>query len=144
MNNDIVKLLIVKFPQIEIINNKIWGNNEICDILEFLKNCPDLYFDMLVSIIAVDYIEFIELSYILLSSEYNDMLSISVKVNDIAQSVINIYPSAYFDECEIYDMFGVNFIGNKNLRRLFMPESWQGYPLRKNYTMNDERLTWNG
>ena len=75
MNNDIVKLLIVKFPQIEIINNKIWGNNEICDILEFLKNCPDLYFDMLVSIIAVDYIEVIELSYILLSSEY--MLTLS-------------------------------------------------------------------
>ena len=47
------------------------------------------------------------------------------------------------DSIEIYDLFGIEFQNNKNLKRLFMPYSWKGFPLRKNYQMNDERLNWN-
>ena len=59
-------------------------------------------------------------------------------------SVITLYKSAYFDECEIFDMFGVNFKGNIYLKRLYMPETWLGNPLLKSYIQNDERLAWNG
>ena len=46
-------------------------------------------------------------------------------------------------EKEIYDLFGIKFIGNKELKRLYMPESWKGHPLKKDYIENDERLNWN-
>jgi hypothetical protein len=47
------------------------------------------------------------------------------------------------DEKEIFDLLGVNFIGNKELKRLYMPETWEGHPLKKDYQENDERLNWN-
>jgi type IV secretory pathway VirB4 component len=51
--------------------------------------------------------------------------------------------SAVADEKEIYDLFGVKFLGNEELKRLYMPENWQGHPLKKDYVDNDERLNWN-
>ena len=54
-----------------------------------------------------------------------------------------IFDSAIADEKEIYDLFGVKFIGNPELNRLYMPDSWQGHPLKKDYEENDERLSWN-
>ena len=57
--------------------------------------------------------------------------------------MVSLYKSAHFDECEIYDLFGVKFVGNEKLKRLFMPETWIGHPLLKSYELNDERLVWN-
>ena len=68
---------------------------------------------------------------------------ISIVVNDEAESVANIFDSAVADEKEIYDLFGVKFLGNDELRRLYMPESWKGHPLKKDYEDKDERLNWN-
>ena len=59
------------------------------------------------------------------------------------ESVSKIFDSAVADEKEIYDLFGVKFVGNEELKRLYMPESWEGHPLRKDYVENDERLIWN-
>ena len=59
------------------------------------------------------------------------------------ESVSNIFDSAIADEKEIYDLFGINFIGNTELKRLYMPESWKGHPLKKDYVEDDERLRWN-
>ena len=66
----------------------------------------------------------------------------NVTTNSI-KSVVSLYKSAHFDECEIFDLFGVKFEGNDNLKRLYMPETWQGHPLLKSYVQNDERLVWN-
>ena len=60
-----------------------------------------------------------------------------------AESVIDIFKSAIADENEIYDMFGIKFSGNERLKRLYMPEGWEGHPLRKDYTEKDSRLAWN-
>ena len=68
---------------------------------------------------------------------------ISTFVKEEAESVSSIFDSAVADEKEIYDLFGINFVGNKELKRLYMPEDWEGYPLRKDYVENDERLSWN-
>ena len=76
-----------------------------------------------------------------LKNEEDVLVSISVK--DAVESVSKIFDSAVADEKEIYDLFGVNFIGNAELKRLYMPESWQGNPLRKDYVEKDERLSWN-
>ena len=133
-----------KFNCVEIVNdNKIIVHSNLTDVLEFLKNTPEFNFDMLTTIIASDKIEKIELIYQLFSTTSNETLDVYYHAPGIAPTVIDIYNSAYFDECEIYDLFGVNFEGNKNLKRLLLPSSWIGHPLLKNYKNQDERLAWN-
>ena len=125
-------------------NNKIIVNDNLVEILEFLKNTPEFNFDMLTSLVAVDLQDRIELIYQLYSTDNNNTVNLSYTTfNSSAPSVVNLYKSAYFDECEIYDMFGVNFAGNEKLKRLLMPETWIGQPMLKSYSLNHERLAWN-
>ncbi len=142
---NIFEMIKDKFPNVKLTSEKIEVEvDDLCPILEYLKITPELSFDMLLSIIAVDYMDSVELIYPVISTYMNERINLSIKVQTDAKSVINLYPSAYFDECEIYDLFGVNFIGNNNLKRLLMPQSWIGHPLRKNYELKDKRLSWNG
>ena len=119
------------------------------DLLSFLKNTPEYSFDRLNSIIAIDLgveANLFELIYDLHSIEIGKMGRISVLIDrnsPILTSVVDIFKSAYFDECEIFDLFGINFDKNPSLKRLMMPTGWQGYPLRKDYVQSDERLAWN-
>lgn len=121
----------------------------LCDLLSFLKNNAEFAFDRLNSIIAIDLgveANQFELIYDLHSVETGQMGRISVlidRTSPTAVSVVDIFKSAYFDECEIFDLFGINFDKNPNLKRLMMPAGWKGYPLRKDYIQNDERLAWN-
>ena len=84
----------------------------------------------------------VELTYHLYSVEDEEDLLISITVKDEAESIIDIFKSAIADENEIYDMFGIKFSGNDTLKRLYLPESWEGFPLRKDYIESDERLAW--
>lgn len=135
--------ILERFPDIKISENKIIVEHNLADLLKYLKSNPELSYDTLFSIIAIDYSEYIELIYVLVSTYLNETINVSINVTNEIESVTDIYTSAYFDECEIFDMFGIRFNNNKNLKRLFMPKSWVGNPLRKNYQLNDERLMWN-
>lgn len=135
--------ILERFPDIKISENKIIVEHNLADLLKYLKSNPELSYDTLFSIIAIDYSEYIELIYVLVSTYLNEAINVSINVTNETESVTDIYTSAYFDECEIFDMFGIRFNNNKNLKRLFMPKSWVGNPLRKNYQLNDERLMWN-
>lgn len=135
--------ILERFPDIKISENKIIVEHNLPDLLKYLKSNPELSYDTLFSIIAIDYSEYIELIYVLVSTYLNETINVSINVTNETESVTDIYTSAYFDECEIFDMFGISFNNNKNLKRLFMPKSWVGNPLRKNYQLNDERLMWN-
>ena len=55
------------------------------------------------------------------------------KDNPLIDTVSNIWMTAEFHEREVYDLFGVRFIGHPDLRRLFMTDDWKGWPLRKDY-----------
>lgn len=138
-------ILKAKFSNVDLINeSKVVVNSELVQVLDYLKNTPEFDFDILTSIIAIDLTNKIELIYQLMSSETSETLSVSYYTdNYTAPTVTDIYKSANFDECEIFDLFGVEFIGNKNLKRLLMPENWVGHPLLKSYVQNDERLVWN-
>lgn len=138
-------ILKSKFSNVELINeSKVVVNSELVQVLDYLKNTPEFDFDILTSIIAIDLTDKIELIYQLMSSATSETLSVSYYTdNYTALTVTAIYKSANFDECEIFDLFGVEFIGNKNLKRLLMPENWVGHPLLKSYVQNDERLVWN-
>lgn len=116
------------------------------DLLTFLKNNAEFDFDRLNTIIAVDLGDNFELIYDLHSTKSGEMKRISVLVDrnsSKAPSIVEIFKSAYFDECEIYDLFGIIFDKNPNLKRLLLPKGWIGYPLRKDYVQVDERLKWN-
>lgn len=125
-----------------IEGEKIIIQNNIAQAVEFVKNT--YHFDMLKEIIAVNNEDgSTELIYNMYSTENEENVLLSITVDREVESVSKIFGSAIADENEIYDLFGINFIGNDNLKRLYMPETWEGHPLRKDYTENDEKLRWN-
>ncbi len=113
------------------------------ELLNNLANLKTSGFNMLTSIIATDWQDCIELNYRLYSTFQSRFFDYKIYVKTETDSAISIFPSAHFDECEIYDMFGITFKGNPHLKRLLNPKSWIGHPLLKNYVPNDERLVWN-
>lgn len=126
----------------KIVGEKLVIKDRLAETIEIVKN--KFHFNILKEIIAVDNKENgIELIYKLHSVEDEEDVLISINVTDNIESVSQIFESAIADEKEIYDMFGVKFIGNPELKRLYMPEDWQGHPLKKDYTESDERLKWN-
>lgn len=125
----------------ELEQNKICIKDKLYETIEFLKENYSL--EMLKSVTAIDLGDEIELLYNLYSPEDEEDVIISIKVCNEADSIVDLFESAKADENEIYDMFGVRFTGNEDLKRLYMPENWEGYPLRKDYVQDDTRLAWN-
>ena len=129
------------FNDAVIENEKIIIKNNLHNTIEFVVE--RFGYDLLKNITAVDLNDgTFELIYTL-ADEQNENLIISIVVKEKAESITDIFKSAISDENEIYDMFGIKFIGNENLKRLYMPEDWEGFPLRKDYIESDERLAWN-
>lgn len=129
------------FNNIELSGEKLVVRQELARTITFIKE--NYHFDVLKNITAVDGGEEIELVYFLYNSEDDENLQISTTVKKEAESVSKIFDSAVADEKEIYDLFGVKFVGNDELKRLYMPESWEGHPLKKDYEEKDVRLNWN-
>lgn len=127
------------FNDCELIDNKILIKSKLHDVIEFVKN--NYAYDILKEIIAVHNPDNqIELIYHLYTTIDEEDLFISINSNGEAESIIDLFESARADENEIFDMFGVKFLGNKDLKRLYMPEDWEGFPLRKDYVQDDTRL----
>ena len=129
------------FGECELFRDKICVKKRLYEILDYLKN--EYSFSMLKSITAVDLGNEVELLYHIFSVEEGEDAVVSIKVQNEAESVIDLFESARADENEIYDMFGIKFAGNEDLKRLYMPENWEGFPLRKDYVQDDTRLAWN-
>ncbi len=103
----------------------------------FLKNTGSLYFDYLNFIAAVDYFDYFEVVYQMTSTRHNHTLMMKTRcydrVNPAIPSVISLWEGANFQEREAYDLMGVCFEGHPNMKRIFLWEGFQGYPLRKDY-----------
>jgi NADH-quinone oxidoreductase subunit C len=83
-----------------------------------------------------------ELNYHLLSIPRRDALRLRVKLTGESpevDSVVPVWPTANWHEREIFDLFGIRFEGHPNLRRMLMPDDWEGYPLRKDYPVEGPR-----
>lgn len=118
----------------------------ITEITEILKKHPETQFDLLMSLSGTDYPECIELTYHLFASGNSKELILKAKLdrnNPEIESVSHIHTTADWHERETYDLLGVKFNNHPNLKRILLPEEWQGHPLRKDYEMEDERLVWN-
>ena len=131
-----------KFNNCEISNDKIIIKSDSSAVFALVK---DKYgFDILKEIAAVDKRDLgTELNYRLYSTENDENVVLTVYSKGTADSVSDLYDSAVADEKEIYDLFGIKFEGNRELKRLYLPESFSGHPLKKDYESNDERLSWN-
>ena len=115
------------------------------EIAKWLKDNPDFYFDSLQCNTGFDLGEgLLESRYNLHSMKHLHSIEIRIKVSvekpDIP-SVESIWRVADWFERETYDMFGINFTGHSDLRRILLPEDWEGWPLRKDY---EEQETYHG
>jgi NADH-quinone oxidoreductase subunit C len=104
-------------------------------------------FDYLVDLTAVDWPKRekrFDLVLILYSFPKNERLRIKAPLaeDEPVPSVESVWPTANWLEREIYDMFGIVFEGHPNLKRLLLPEEWQGYPLRKDYDILQQDEDW--
>lgn len=83
-----------------------------------------------------------EMAYHLLSIQRKQRLRLKVRLdgNDpILESITSVWPTANFFEREVFDLFGIRFLGHPNLRRIMMPEDWEGHPLRRDYPVEGYR-----
>ncbi len=125
----------------------LWaGRDSIAELLKFLKSGIEGPFTMLYDLTAIDERRRSDrqdqngsdftVVYQLTSFERNEDIRLKVALNGdfpSARSITDIWPSANWYEREVFDMFGIRFEGHPDLRRILMPKSWKGYPLRKEY-----------
>ena len=109
-------------------------------LLFLLKNHSLSLFQQLIDIYAVDYIERInrfEICYNLLSLHWNTRVTVTTSITNchIISSVNKIYSNAIWYEREVYDMFGIIFYGNFDLRRILTDYGFKGHPMRKNFPL---------
>lgn len=146
---EIKSLLQLEFPK-AILGEKLNATPKallidikwIHQVCRFLHGCEKTYFDTLSSLSGIDNgpDQSMEVLYHLYSIPYNLHLALGVELNrknpEIA-SVSDIWKAADWHEREAYDLLGVNFLNHPDLRRILMPEDWEGYPLRKDYEPQD-------
>ena len=135
--------LATKVKTTKINHNHIYINIENENLLEvvlFLKNNNKTKFKQLIDITAVDYPENerrFKLVYLFLSHEFNSRILIDffINENEIVSSLTSIYPSANWMEREVFDMYGIKFKNHPDLRRILTDYGFTGHPLRKDFPL---------
>ena len=116
----------------------VWVKPSLVEgVCRFLREDPELDFQFLNSISAVDYIEHFELSYHLTSMQRQHTALVKTRVfgreNLTVPSVYGVWRGADFQEREIWDLMGIHFEGHPNMKRIMLWEGFPGHPLRKDY-----------
>ncbi len=134
------------FPDavVEVLPNSIVIRTELlAEVARYLYDTPGLNFDYLEGITSVDYIDYFEVVYNLVSLEENHSMVMKVQAygreKPEAPSVVSIWKTADFQEREEYDLMGIVFTGHPNLKRIMMWEGFPGHPLRKDFLEFDHR-----
>jgi NADH-quinone oxidoreductase subunit C len=114
-------------------------------VAEFLLSDPEMKFTFLADLSGVDRFPVeprFEVNYHLLSLERRERLRLKVRVpgdDPRVETVTPVWPTANWHERETFDLFGVRFEGHPDLRRILLPENWEGHPLRKDYPVEGYR-----
>ncbi len=112
------------------------------DLAKALRDTPELSYDFLVTIVGMDWVEKLGCIYYLTSTKYNKRIAVKISTadreNPALTSVADLWHIAGIYEREVYDFFGIVFLGNPDMRRLFLSIDWKGFPLRKDYDANPE------
>ena len=115
-------------------------DNNLIEVMIFLKTHSSTKFRQLIDITAVDYPERdkrFKMVYLLLSHEKNSRIKIEfdIKEGEILSSLTSIFPSANWMEREVFDMYGVEFKDHPDLRRILTDYGFKGHPLRKDFPL---------
>jgi len=106
-------------------------------LMHLLKTDEQTQFDYLFCLSGVDWGEEVGVVYHLESTVHRHMIVVKVNAsnreNPILDSVFDIWATAEFHEREVFDFFGIKFKNHPNLKRLFLTDDWDGFPLRKDY-----------
>ena len=122
----------------------------IVDVATYLRDEPELAFEMLHCHSAVDYLDAkdqedrIEVVLHLTSLKHRHWIVLKIELprdNPKMHTLEGVWPTANWHEREAYDLFGIEFEGHSDFRRIFLPEDWAGHPLRKDWEWPDE---WHG
>ena len=135
--------LTTKINSSKIVHNQLdisIDQEDLLDVITFLKTNKNTKFRQLIDITAVDYPENskrFKLVYLLLSHEFNNRIKInySVSENEIINSIVKIFPSANWMEREVFDMYGIKFKDHPDLRRILTDYNFEGHPLRKDFPL---------
>jgi len=126
-------------PSIDLQTTLYVARDDVSAIGQVLRDRPDLRYALLADLTAADFWPReprFELVYMLVSIEHRFRLRLKVRLQgDDARvvTVSSIWRAANWLEREVWDLFGIVFVGHPDPRRLLMPEDWQGFPLRKDY-----------
>jgi NADH-quinone oxidoreductase subunit C len=145
-------------------NLRAWNPNVIEELIEFrgettivlprkvlravaerCRDHADLRFNLLTDATCVDRYPHdprFELNYHLVSIPRRDRVRLQVRLSGtdpVIESLVPIWPGANWLEREIFDLFGIRFTGHPDLRRILLPEDWEGYPLRRDYPVEGFR-----
>lgn len=117
--------------------NVIVPKDLLLEVCTKLRETPELDFDYLFCLTGIDYGENLGVIYHLesLGEKHNIVVKVSTDDRETPRldTVSNIWRTAEFHEMEVYDFFGINFTNHANMKRLFLPPEWDGFPLRKDY-----------
>jgi NADH-quinone oxidoreductase subunit C len=135
--------LTTKINDSKIVHEQLYlsiDNEDLPDVILFLKTNKDTKFKQLIDITAVDYPENskrFKMVYLFLSHQFNQRIIISslINENEVVPSLTKIFPSANWMEREVFDMYGVKFKDHPDLRRILTDYDFEGYPLRKDFPL---------
>jgi len=121
------------------------ARNVLRDVAERCRSDKDLQFNLLTDATSVDRYPLeprFEVNYHLVSIPRSDRLRLQVRLSasdPVVDSLVSVWPGANWLEREIFDLMGIRFEGHPDLRRILMPDDWEGYPLRKDYPVEGYR-----
>jgi NADH-quinone oxidoreductase subunit C len=119
--------------------------SSILDACELLRQNPDCPYNYLADVTCVDWFPSeprFEVVYHLLSHSKKERVRLKVRLDGgspALDSITAVWPAANYFEREVFDLFGIRFAGHPYLRRILMPEDWEGSPLRKDYPVEGYR-----
>ena len=116
------------------------NENDLIEVIQFLKSNERCKFKQLIDIAGVDYPDSekrFQLVYLLLSHQNNIRIKVSTQfqLNQIINSITKIFPSANWMEREVFDMYGIKFKNHPDLRRILTDYGFKGHPLRKDFPL---------
>ena len=111
--------------------------NQVHQLAKQLKENSDTSFDYMFCQTGIDWLEHMEVVYHLRSTTHGHEVTVRTQIidreNPIVDSVYDLWETADFHEREIFDLLGIRFNNHPDLRRIFLDDNWEGFPLRKDY-----------
>ena len=142
-----------RFPDLQVARGEVSvvvDAGQIVEALTWLRDEPGLEFGWLADLSATDWPEYdprFWIAYHLFSMEHRHRVRVKAGLGPIEPriaTVTGVFPTANWLEREVYDMYGVAFVGHPDLRRILMPDDWDGHPQRKDYPLGGVPVEYKG